>query len=40
MKEEIDWAKKVGLAKIRKLDWTLVDKPVVKEMISSYKHAN
>ncbi len=40
MKEEKDWAKKVGLAKIKKLDWTLVDELVVKEMINIYNHAN
>jgi len=27
MKEEVNWAKKVGLAKIKKLDWTFVDEP-------------
>jgi hypothetical protein len=40
MKEEADWAKKVRLTKIRKLDWTLVDEPIVKEMMNSYNHAN
>ncbi len=35
-----DWAKKVRLAKIKKLDWTLVDELIVKEMISSYDHAD
>jgi hypothetical protein len=40
MKEKTNWAKKVGLAKIRKLDWTLVDVLVMKEMINSYNHAN
>jgi hypothetical protein len=40
MKEKVDWAKKVGLAMIRKLDWTLVDELVVKEMISSSNHTD
>ncbi len=40
MKEEADWAKKVKLAKIKKLDWIIMDKPVVKEMINGYNHAN
>jgi len=40
MKEEANWAKKIGLIKIRKLDWTSVNGPIVKEMISSYKHAD
>ncbi len=40
MKEEKDWAKKVRLAKIKKLKWTLVDELVVKEMIHSYNHAD
>jgi hypothetical protein len=39
MKEKVDWAKKIGLAKIRKLDWSLVDEQVVKEMINNYNHA-
>jgi hypothetical protein len=39
-KEEADWAKKVGLTKIMKLDWTLVDEPVVKKMINNYNHAD
>jgi hypothetical protein len=38
MREEIDWAKKVGVARIKKLDWTLVKELVVKEMISNYNH--
>jgi len=33
-------AKKVRLAKIRKLDWTLVDEPVVKELIISYNRVD
>jgi hypothetical protein len=40
MKEEIDWANKIGLAKIKKLDWTLIDELVKKEMINNYNHAN
>jgi hypothetical protein len=40
MKEKANWAKKVGLVGIRKLDWTLVNELVMKEMISSYNHAN
>jgi hypothetical protein len=40
MKEKTNWAKKVGLARIRKLDWTLADELVMKEMISNYNHAN
>ncbi len=40
MKEETDWAKKVGFAKIKKLDWTLVDEPIVKELINIYNHAD
>jgi hypothetical protein len=40
VKEEVDWAKKVGLVKIRKLGWTLVNELVVKEMISSYNHVD
>jgi hypothetical protein len=32
MKEEINWGKKIGLAIIKKLDWTLVDELVVKEV--------
>jgi hypothetical protein len=40
MKEEANWAKKIGLATIKKLDWTLVDELVVKEMINSYNHAD
>ncbi len=40
MKEKANWAKKVGLAKIRKLDWTLVDEPVVKELIISYNRVD
>ncbi len=39
MREEIGWAKKVGVVRIRKLTWTLVNELVVKEMISSYNHA-
>ncbi len=35
-----DWAKKERLAKIKKLDWTLVDELIVKEMIGSYDHAD
>jgi hypothetical protein len=30
MKEEANWAKKIGLVRIKKLDWTLVDELVVK----------
>jgi hypothetical protein len=40
MKEEVDYVKKVGLAQIEKLDSTLVDEPVVKEMVNNYNHAN
>jgi len=40
MKEEANWAKKIGLVRFKKLDWTLVDELVVKEMISSYNHVN
>jgi hypothetical protein len=40
MKEEVDWAKKVGFAKIRKLDWTVVNELVVKELINNYNHAD
>jgi hypothetical protein len=40
MKEEANWAKKVGLARIRKLNWTLVDELVMKEMINSYNHVD
>jgi len=39
MKEEKDWAKTMGLAKIKKLDWTIVDELVVKEMIGNHNHA-
>jgi hypothetical protein len=40
MKEEANWAKKIGLVRIKKLDWTLVDELIMKEMIKSYYHAN
>ncbi len=40
MKEEANWAKKVGLAQIKKLNWTLVDELVVKEMVYSYNHVS
>jgi hypothetical protein len=40
MKEEINWANKVRLAKIKKPNSTLLDELVEKEMISSYNHAN
>jgi hypothetical protein len=40
MKEEGDWVKKVGLAKIKKLDWSPIDEPIVKEMVNNYNHAN
>jgi hypothetical protein len=40
MKEEAEWAKKVGLTKIRKLNWTLINEPKMKEMMNSYNHAN
>ncbi len=40
MKEEVDWAKKVRLAKIKKLNQTLMDELIVKEMINSYKHVD
>jgi hypothetical protein len=40
MKEKANWAKKIGLAKIKKLDWTLVDEPVVKEMINNYNRVD
>jgi siroheme synthase len=30
----------VGLAKIRKLNWIIMDELVVKKMISNYNHAN
>ncbi len=40
MKEKTNQTKKIGLVKIRKLDQTLVDELVMKEMISSYNHAN
>jgi hypothetical protein len=40
MKEEAYWVKKVGLAQIKKLNWTLVDEPIVKEMVSGYNHAS
>jgi hypothetical protein len=40
MKEEGDWAKKVKFAQIRKLDWTPIDEPIVKEMVNNYNHAN
>jgi hypothetical protein len=39
MKEEVEWAKKVVFAQIKKLYWTLVDELVVKEMVNSYNHA-
>jgi len=39
MKQEANWAKKVKFVEIKKLDWTLVDELVVKEMISNYNHA-
>jgi hypothetical protein len=38
--KEGDWAKKIGLAQIRKLDWTPIDEPIVKEMVNSYNYAN
>ncbi len=40
MKQEANWAKKVTFVEIKKLDWTLVDELVVKEMISNYNHAD
>jgi hypothetical protein len=40
MKEEVDWAKKARLAKIKKLNWILIDELIVKEMINNYNHAN
>jgi hypothetical protein len=40
MKEKVDWAKKVRLAQIKKLNWTLVDEPIMKEMVNSYNHVN
>ncbi len=40
MKEEENWAKKVELAKIRKLDWTFIDELVVRDMVNNYNHAN
>ncbi len=33
-------AKKVGLAKFRKLNWTFVNELVVRDMVNSYNHAN
>jgi hypothetical protein len=30
----------VGLAKIRKLDWIIVDELITKEMISNYNHVD
>jgi len=40
MKEEANWAKKIGFSTIKKLDYTLMDEPVVKEMINIYNHAD
>jgi hypothetical protein len=40
MKEEENWAKKVGLAKIRKLYWTFIDESIARDMVNSYNHAN
>ncbi len=40
MKEKANWAKKIGLAKIKKLDWTFVDELVLKEMINNNNHVD
>jgi hypothetical protein len=40
MKVEAKWAKKIGLTKIRKLNRTLIDEPIMKEMMNTYNHAN
>jgi hypothetical protein len=32
------WAKKVGLALLKKLDWTHINKSLVKELICSFNY--
>jgi len=36
--QEGTWAKKVGLASLKKLDWTHINEPLVKELICSFNY--
>ncbi len=34
------WAKKVGLAPLKKFDWIHINEPLVKELICSFNYDN
>jgi len=36
--QEGAWAKKVGLASLKKLDWTHINEPLVKKLICSFNY--
>ncbi len=38
--QEGAWAKKAGLASLKKLDWTHINEPLAKELICNFNYDN